>query len=183
MLSVRPSNTCTVKPRTFYALGILTVVLAVGLAIAAAPSNPGVDGDGNATVVLSDGTETVAEIDAELAATDEERYTGLSEHESLADDEGMLFVHQDEGDLTYVMRNMDFGIDILFVDSDGCITAAHAAPEPGPDEDGSEQRYSGHGQYVVEVNIGVATDAGVEAGDPVRLEYEDTVVDGTDANC
>jgi len=82
----------------------------------------------------------------------------------------MLFVHDSVGDRTYVMREMSFGIDIVYIDADRTITAIHEAPEPGPGEDGNAQEYPGTGQYVLEVNKGWMADRGVEVGDEVRFE-------------
>jgi len=82
----------------------------------------------------------------------------------------MLFVHDSSGEYTYVMRDMSFGLDIVFVAPNGTITTIHGAPEPGPDEDGTAQEYPGRGQYVLEVNRGWAAERGIEAGDEVRFE-------------
>jgi len=40
----------------------------------------------------------------------------------------MLFVYPQEGSHTYVMRSMDFPIDIVFVGANGTITEIHHAP-------------------------------------------------------
>lgn len=124
------------------------------------------------TVTAVDG-ETGAELGAVTAAIADNaslRYTGLSETDAMPTDRGMLFVYSSPRDLTYVMRNMSFGLDIVFVAENRTITAIHHAPAPGSGEDGESQRYSGHGQYVLEVNRNWTTDHGVEAGD--RLEFE-----------
>lgn len=113
--------------------------------------------------------EQVGVVDAELAVTPEQRYVGLSDHDSLVEGEGMLFVHDEESELTYVMREMDFGIDIVFVGSDCRVTALHSAPAPEPDEDGEQQRYSGVGQYVLEVPKGYAADR-IEPGDRIEID-------------
>lgn len=113
--------------------------------------------------------EQVGVVDAELAVTPEERYVGLSDHDSLAEGEGMLFVHDEQPELTYVMRGMAFGIDIVFVGSDCRVTTLHSAPAPGPDEDGEQQRYSGVGQYVLEVPKGYAADR-IEPGDRIEID-------------
>jgi uncharacterized membrane protein (UPF0127 family) len=109
-------------------------------------------------------------VTAAVADTPELRYTGLSDTESLPEDRGMLFVYGSVADRTYVMREMDFGLDIVFADADGTITTIHEVPEPGPDEDGNAQEYAGRGQYVLEVNRGWSDDHGVDVGD--RLEFE-----------
>lgn len=122
-------------------------------------------------VIDADG-EPKAVVDAEVADTPGERYTGLSDHDSLEPDEGMLFVHGSEDERTYVMRDMDFGIDIIFIDADREITTIHSAPEPGPDEDGEEQEYAGDARWVLEVPIGYADENGIEPGDEVEIGLE-----------
>lgn len=164
------------------------LILAVGLALVLGLLASGVVFDGatgpeEGNVVLYDGEQRVATINASIADDDQERHVGLSDHDSLADDEGMLFAYDSPHNLTFVMREMSFGIDIVYVDWEGCITSVNPAPEPGPDEVGAEQEYPGYGQYVIEVPIGVASDADIDAGDPMRLEYGNTTVDGTDAEC
>jgi uncharacterized membrane protein (UPF0127 family) len=122
------------------------------------------------TAVDADTGEALGTVEAAIADNHSLRYTGLSETDALPEDRGMLFTYDSEDSRTYVMRNMSFGIDIVFVDANRTVTTIHHAPEPDPDEDGNEQRYPGTGQYVLEVNYGWTTDHGVEAGD--RLEFE-----------
>ena len=57
----------------------------------------------------------------ELALTEEEQYKGLSGRESLAEKEGMLFIFKEEKSPYFVMRNMDFPLDFLFIDKDNKI--------------------------------------------------------------
>ena len=122
------------------------------------------------TVVDGETGEELGRVEVAIADTRELMVTGLSETDVLPPDRGMLFVHDEPGEYTYVMRNMSFGIDIVFADADGTITVIHEAPEPGSDEDGASQGYTGEGQYVLEVTKGWMADHGVEEGD--RLEFE-----------
>ena len=119
-------------------------------------------------VVTADG-ELLGEVNAALALTGEQRYLGLSDAESLPSDGGMLFVYESVADRTFVMRRMDFGIDIIYADDEGVITEIHHAPRPGPEEDGNDQRYPGRGQYVLEVGYRWTVDHGVGLGD--RIEF------------
>jgi uncharacterized membrane protein (UPF0127 family) len=107
---------------------------------------------------------------AAVADTPELRFTGLSDTECLPEDRAMLFVYDSPGEHTYVMRRMDFGIDIVYADADGAITQIHHAPEPGPGEDGEDQEYPGYGQYVIELAHEWTTERGVETGDVLRFE-------------
>ncbi|WP_049928680.1 DUF192 domain-containing protein [Halopiger goleimassiliensis] len=149
------------------AAAALFVFLLVELGVVSAPWTE----DRAEIRVLEDG-EPIAVIDAAVADTIGERYTGLSEHDSLAYGEGMLFVHGSEGERTYVMRGMSFDIDIVFVGSDREITAIEHARAPGPGEDGSDLEYTGRAKYVLEVPRGYANETGIDVGDELEIEYQ-----------
>lgn len=130
-----------------------------------------VAGDELATVTIrSSSGETLGEIDAMVADTGSERYTGLSDTESLGPDEGMVFVYPAEGDRTFVMRDMAFPLDMIFVGSDGRINAIYHAPV---ENDSDLTRYSASAQWVVEVNRGWTTEHGVSEGDEVEVSLPD----------
>nr|WP_245883408.1 DUF192 domain-containing protein [Halalkaliarchaeum desulfuricum] len=120
------------------------------------------------TVTIEDGDtgDRLATVDARIADTPEKRYTGLSNTGELAPEEGMWFVHDEPGTYGYVMRDMSFPIDIVFVDADGTITTIHEAPVE--EDQSSLTTYTGYGQFVLEVNLGFTDDYGIEEGDRVR---------------
>jgi uncharacterized membrane protein (UPF0127 family) len=125
----------------------------------------------HATVTVRDENGTVlGTVRAAVADTPSKRYTGLSQTASLPPDAGMLFTYDAEGSHTYVMRDMSFGIDIVYVGANGSITRIHHAPEPPAGEDGAEYRYPGTGQYVLEVDYEWTTRHGVAVGDRVEIE-------------
>ncbi|QCC46438.1 DUF192 domain-containing protein [Halobellus limi] len=113
--------------------------------------------------------DPLGSVTAAIADTGELRYLGLSDTEFLPEDRGMLFVYENVGDRTFVMREMDFGIDIVYADADGTITRIHHAPEPAPDEDGNAQRYPGRGRFVLEVGFHWTTDRGITEGDQLAF--------------
>ncbi len=125
--------------------------------------------------VLSPGGEELGSVTAAIADTPDLRALGLSDTEYLPEDRGMLFVFESVADRTFVMREMDFGIDIVYADAVGTITAIHPARPPTPGEDGNEQRYPGRGQCVLEVGHGWTSDRGVKEGDRLEFELEGTV--------
>ncbi|SFL22155.1 hypothetical protein SAMN04487950_2883 [Halogranum rubrum] len=125
------------------------------------------------TVVDDPSCETLATVDVRVSDTFEKRYTGLSDTASLGSNEGMLFVHDSEGQRAYVMRDMAFPIDIVFADANGTITAIHHATlEPNASE-GQLTRYEGTGKYVLEVPYEYTSDHGIEVGDEIRIESEE----------
>ena len=151
-------------------LALIALVVAGGLYLFA--------DDGERTTVTfvdENGTE-LATVDAAVSDSFPERYTGLSDTESLGPNEGMLFVHPNEGNHTYVMRDMAFPIDIVFVDADGTITTIHHAELP---EEGEELHgYRGRGKYVVELPYNYTTDHGIEVGDRVQIPEQHRKADG-----
>lgn len=119
-------------------------------------------------VAACDGSRTLGTVDVRIAANDRQRWTGLSDTESLGPDEGMLFVHGEEETQTYVMRDMDFALDIIYIDANRTITTIHHAPPP-PEGESYSERYSGRAKYVLEVNRGWTNRTGVSVGDTVEL--------------
>jgi uncharacterized membrane protein (UPF0127 family) len=119
-------------------------------------------------VVRTPAGERLGVVTAAVADTSLLRYRGLSDTASLPADRGMLFVFETVGNRTFVMRRMDFGIDIVYADAGGTITRIHHAPAPGTD--GGDDRYPGRGRYVLEVNRGWTTDRGVTAGDVLAFD-------------
>ena len=125
------------------------------------------DEENASVVVADDGGRTLGNVSVRVADDPQERYTGLSETESLGPNEGMLFVYPQEGTHTYVMRSMSFPIDIVFVDANGTITAIHHAPV---EEDNQNLTgYTGRGKWVLEVPYNWTVDHGVEVGDEMSV--------------
>lgn len=115
-------------------------------------------------------------IDAEVVRSAAARAQGLGGRDSLAPDEGMLFVFAEEQALSFWMRGMRFPLDFLWIASDGTIvdlTEGVPPPEPGT-EDSELQRYqpSVPARYVLEVNAGVLRQGGVQIGGAVTFEPE-----------
>ncbi|MFB6126677.1 MAG: DUF192 domain-containing protein [Halolamina sp.] len=150
----------------------VSALVAVAL-VAGAAVQIGVVGDetttATVTVVDGEGGDTLATVSVAVADTDAERYTGLSDTDSLDRNEGMLFVHPEEGRHTYVMRDMAFPLDIVFVAADGTVTMIHHAPVES-DDDLTE--YRGRGKYVLEVPRGFANRTGLSVGDRVVVPEE-----------
>ena len=141
------------------ATGTVVVVFAPGVLV----GDPGPYE--STTVAVSDGNGTdLASVDVRIADTRAKRYTGLSETDSLASDDGMLFVHDREAEHSYVMRGMSFPIDIVFLDTDGTVVEVFHAGV-----DGENAPYSARAKYVLEVNRGWANRTGIGVGDTVEV--------------
>lgn len=134
--------------------------------------NPFAGADGEyewTTVTIEDANGTqLATVDVRIADTTAKRRLGLSNTSSLPDGEGMLFVHEEPGEYVYVMRRMDFPLDIVFIEADGTITTIHHAPVP-EEIPGGNGRFPGQGKYVLEVPRGFTNATGVDVGDRVNI--------------
>lgn len=154
-------------------LGVAAGLALLGLvAVAAVAANPAllITGYETTTVEAVDGEtgESLATVEVRVADGFIKRYVGLSSTDELGEDEGMLFVHEDAEERAYVMRDMAFGLDIVFVAPDGTVTTIHEAePESEP-----LTRYRGTGRYVLEVPRGWSERTGVEPGDRIVVDRE-----------
>lgn len=120
------------------------------------------------TVSNADGM-TLAVVEAEVASTVDEQYTGLSEHESLGEDAGMLFVYNEEETRTFVMREMEFPIDIIFIDAGRQITTIYEAATE--DDQSALTKYREQAQWVLEVPYEYATSNNINRGSHVKIDY------------
>jgi Uncharacterized conserved protein len=149
--------------------------------------------DGPTTAPATDGTATPAEdrrvveptasvairapngterttVRVAVADTQAERYEGLSGTAPLDDGEGLLFVHDRESTHAYVMREMQYPLDIVFVADNGTVTRIHHASLPPAGTGGGDlTRYRGYGRFVLEVPRGYTNRTGVAPGDQVRV--------------
>ena len=118
----------------------------------------------SATVTAVDNeSRELATVDVRIADTDSKRYLGLSDTESLGADEGMLFVYETQQEPTFVMRDMSFPIDIVFIGSDGTVTTIHHA------EANDDSLFEGTAQYVLEVPYHYTTENGIQVGDRIEI--------------
>lgn len=105
-------------------------------------------------------------IDLEIANTPNERYLGLSGRSEICLDCGMLFNFPKKEEQSFVMRNMNFPLDIIFI-ADEKITKIYHNLEP----EGSDPQkvYSSEGlvDYVVELRGGRSRELNIEEGDTI----------------
>jgi len=152
---------------------LVSVLLLLAVAVVVGPFLPelaGVGSHGNATVTVSNGSDTLAVVDARVADSPQERYRGLSGTDPLENDTGMLFVFPDESNVSFVMRGMNYPLDMVFIDAEGNITTVYTVPVPPENASESElERYPGRAKWVLEVPAGWAERHGVSPGDTVEI--------------
>lgn len=111
----------------------------------------------------------------EVADTALKRTKGLQDHEPLAMDEGMLFIFDDPRETTFVMHNVDFPLDIIFIAGNGTVVNVEEAKveQPGTSE-GDLVRYHSDGEvkWVVEMNMGLCQRYGIGPGTHVKISLD-----------
>ncbi|WP_287599468.1 DUF192 domain-containing protein [Thermomonas sp.] len=93
----------------------------------------------------------------ELADDDAERARGLMFRDAMADDRGMLFVHDTQEPQAYWMKNTRIALDILYFDNDRKLVAQQRDVPPCSLGDACPSYPSNApARYVLELNAGQA---------------------------
>lgn len=145
----------------------LPLVILLVMAAAFAASRYRADSGAGAAVFI--GNQTIA---AQIARTPQEQYQGLSGRPEICPACGLLFVFNDRAERSFVMREMRFPLDIIFIDQGRIVKiAANLPPDPGPE---LVLYQSGQpADMVLEVRAGTSAAAGWQVGDEVRVQFND----------
>lgn len=104
------------------------------------------------------------EYNVEVAETEAQKLQGLQGRDSLASDEGMLFIYEKPQDVAFWMKDTRIPLDIIFIDEDQeVISVKQGTPMS---EDLIEETDV---QYVLELNQG----SGVKEGQTVDFEEDE----------
>lgn len=100
-----------------------------------------------------------------LAETEEEQMKGLQGVHTLPEDEGVLFVFEEPGDVGFWMKDTLIPLDIIYINDDDEVIAV----EQGVPGDETILEHSDV-KYVLEVN----KDSGIKIGDELDIEDEES---------
>lgn len=136
----------------------LLTILATGVFVGSEPSP--VD-SGNLQRIVINGTL----LHVEVAATPEARIQGLSNRTRLSENRGMLFVFDTPGTYSIWMRDMNFPLDIFWIDENGIIVDAWKNADPDSYPQVFEPRSDA--LYILEVVAGFSEVYNIEIGDVI----------------
>ncbi len=106
----------------------------------------------------------------EIADDDNERARGLMFRDAMADDSGMLFIHEQEQPLAYWMKNTHIALDILYFDAQLKLVSQQRDVPPCTLGDRCPPYPSdASARYVLELNAGQAAKIGLRDGAQLRL--------------
>ncbi|OGD96115.1 hypothetical protein A3B52_00190 [Candidatus Curtissbacteria bacterium RIFCSPLOWO2_01_FULL_41_28] len=112
-------------------------------------------------------------IQAKIVTSPGDRKKGLSGLDSLPLNQGMLFVFENKGTYGFWMKDMEFAIDIIWIDENKNIVdiVENAAPQPGKKEkELTVYKPRNDALYVLEVNAGLSNLNNLQIGDKVAFE-------------
>lgn len=107
------------------------------------------------------------ELTVDIADEPQEQTQGLSGRESMAEDQGMLFIFPQSISPGFWMKEMKFSLDIIWIDQNGMIVGIekNIAPETYPNTFFPPSPI----KYVLEVNAGWSDRHNVKAGNKVTF--------------
>lgn len=107
------------------------------------------------------------DVQVEIADTEEKRSRGLGDRKKLQENSGMLFLFEIPAKYQFWMKDMQFPIDIIWIDENKKIIAI--SKNIFPDTYPASFVPSDPVKYVLEVNAGWAERNGVKTGDFIEL--------------
>lgn len=123
--------------------------------------------EGELTIIKQKVDTLITSLDIEIAESEYETQTGLMYRESMANDQGMLFIFPDERMHSFYMKNTEFPLDIIFIKADSTIASFQENAQPHNETGLSSQVPI---KYVLEVNAGLAQKWLLEVGDKIDFK-------------
>lgn len=112
--------------------------------------------------------EPLKQIDIEVARTEYEQETGLMYRKHMAENQGMLFVYDDEKPRPYFyMKNTYISLDLIYIDAAHKIVDINERAQP---LDETTLPSEAPAQYVLEINGGMVEKWGLKIGAQVEFE-------------
>lgn len=105
----------------------------------------------------------------DVVDTEVERAQGLSGRERLEEQNGMLFVFDEPDVQCFWMKDMNFSIDIIWLNAERQIN--YIAEDVSPNTYPRSFCPSNKAQYVIELPAGTAQELGLQEGDSATLTF------------
>lgn len=114
---------------------------------------------------LSDSTKI--DLDIEIADTDFDTQTGLMYRSSMKKKQGMLFIFPNAQERFFYMKNTQFPLDIIYLNSDKSIVSFQKNAKAF---DESSLPSNAPAQYVLEINAGLVDQWNLSVGDSISYQ-------------
>ena len=123
---------------------------------------------GRENAVVFDSGKNGVHVNIEIADTFDERQSGLMFRDHLDENDGMLFIFDEEGYYPFWMKNTLIPLDMIWISEDlRVVDILHA--NPCKQDPCKSYKPSGNAKYVVEVNQNFTTKNNINIGDKLRI--------------
>ncbi len=113
--------------------------------------------------------DTIQKLQLEIADDDYQRETGLMYRQSMKENQGMLFIFENEELRGFYMKNTNIALDLIFLDSENKIVSISKNAKPQNLETIPSEVPA---QYVLEINAGLADKWNLIVGDNLILKRD-----------
>ena len=104
-----------------------------------------------------------------LAKTSEEQSVGLAKYNKINQNQGMLFLFQRADNYSFWMKDMQFPIDIIFIENNKVVDVFQNVPV-SPNDNLPVYTTKTKANKVLEINSGLAKKYNIKIGTEVRLD-------------
>ena len=108
----------------------------------------------------------------DIADSSEEQALGLMFRNSMAADQGMLFIFPNEAPRSFWMKNTRIPLDIMYFDKDLKMVSISADTPPCRVSRCPSYPSKAPAMYVLELNAGIASELGVGVGDRLIVDLD-----------
>lgn len=122
--------------------------------------------EGNLSIFKHSSDTLKIKFNIEFAQTEYETQTGLMYRKSMKKNQAMLFIFPDEAMHSFYMKNTEFPLDILYIDTDLKLASMQENAQP-LNEGGLSSKVPV--KYVLEINGGLASELGIIVGDSISF--------------
>lgn len=125
--------------------------------------------EGELSLLKAESDSIIANLDIEIADDEYKTQTGLMYRHSMAANHGMLFIFPKEESRSFYMKNTEFPLDIIYLNSKKEIVSIHKNAKSFDETSLPSEAAS---QYVLEVNAGLADLWQLEKGDRIKFSRD-----------
>lgn len=123
--------------------------------------------EGELQITKATNDSLVAQLDIEIAESDYETQTGLMYRKGMANNQGMLFVFENESRKSFYMKNTEFPLDIIYINNQMKIVNVHRDAQPFSQVSLPSEAPA---KYVLEVNAGMVKQWRLLPGDIISFQ-------------
>ncbi|MBW2938665.1 DUF192 domain-containing protein [Aureisphaera sp. CAU 1614] len=125
--------------------------------------------EGELILKKAENDSVLATLEIEISETEYETQTGLMYRKSMEQNRGMLFIFEREARKSFYMKNTEFPLDIIYVNSDLKVVSIQKNTKPFDESSIPSQVPA---KYALEVNAGLSDQWGLEVGDIISFNRD-----------